>query len=184
MTRRGIHDRPIHPKSFLTTSLNSEVIPIRFSTGSMPLSTGRGSKGCSLSIRGRLPVLTDDLPILLSLCSRSYCCNGGMALSNPGLEEAVTDRISFIRFSGSSLSSTLPDHSTLCRFRNSLLAQNLFERLFEEINRQREERGILVRESNGAILDATIVESSRRPRTVTEELSLPVISYSDDPDAT
>ncbi|MFZ2800356.1 MAG: transposase [Syntrophorhabdus sp.] len=129
-------------------------------------------------------MLTDDLPILLSLCSRSYCCNGGMALSNPGLEEAVTDRISFIRFSGSSLSSTLPDHSTLCRFRNSLLAQNLFERLFEEINRQREERGILVRESNGAILDATIVESSRRPRTVTEELSLPVISYSDDPDAT
>lgn len=129
MTRRGIHDRPIHPKSFLTTSLISEVMPICFSTGSMPLSTGRGSKGCSLSIRGRLPVLTDDLPILLSLCSRSYCCNGGMALSNPGLEEAVTDRISFIRFSGSSLSSTLPDHSTLCRFRNSLLAQNLFERL-------------------------------------------------------
>ena len=63
------------------------------------------------------------------------------------------------------------------------------------INTQLEERGILVRESNGAILDAAIVESSRRPRKVievmaedrkedTEELSSPVIRYFDDPDAT
>lgn len=115
-------------------------------------------------------------------------------LSDPGLEEAVNDRISFIRFSGFSVSSTLPDHSTICRFRNALLEHNLFERLFEEINRQLEERGILVRESRGAILDATIVESSRRPRKVidvmaedrredTEEHPSSVISYSDDPDA-
>lgn len=107
-------------------------------------------------------------------------------LSDPGLEEAVNDRISFIRFSGFSVSSPLPDHSTICRFRNALLERNLFEKLFKEINAQLEERGILVRESNGAILDATIVESSRRPRKVievmaedrkedTEELSSPVI---------
>jgi len=116
-------------------------------------------------------------------------------LSDPGLEEAVKDRISFIRFSGFSMSSALPDHSTICRFRNALLEHNLFERLFEEINRQLEERGILVKESNGAILDATIVESSRRPRKVIEVMAedrqevthkppSPVISYSDDPDAT
>jgi IS5 family transposase len=36
------------------------------------------------------------------------------------LEEAVKDRISFIRFSGLSISSALPDHSTICRFRNAL----------------------------------------------------------------
>ena len=116
-------------------------------------------------------------------------------LSDPGLEEAVNDRISFIRFSGFSVSSPLPDHSTICRFRNALLELNLFEKLFKEINTQLEERGILVRESNGAILDATIVESSRRPRKVIEvmaedrredahESPSPVISYSDDPDAT
>ena len=115
-------------------------------------------------------------------------------LSDPGLEEAVNDRISFIRFSGFSVSSTLPDHSTICRFRNALLELNLFERLFEEINRQLEEQGILVRESKGAIVDATIIESSRRPRKVieimpedrredTEEISS-IITYSDDPDAT
>jgi len=119
-------------------------------------------------------------------------------LSDPGVEEAVNDRISLIRFSGLSICSTLPDHSTICRFRNVLLELNLFETLFEEINRQREEKGILVRESNGAIVDATIIESSRRPRKVievmaedrreeectTEEISSFPITYSDDPDAT
>ncbi len=37
-------------------------------------------------------------------------------LSDPGLEEALNDRISFIRFSGFSLSSPLPDYSSICRF--------------------------------------------------------------------
>ena len=116
-------------------------------------------------------------------------------LSDPGLEEAVNDRISFIRFSGFCLSSTLPDHSTICRFRNALLELNLFEGLFTEIIRQLEEQGILVKESNGAIVDATIIESSRRPRKVievmaedrkeaVEEIPSPGITYSDDHDAT
>ncbi len=74
-------------------------------------------------------------------------------MSDPGLEEAVKDRISFIRFSGFSISGTLPDHSTICRFRNALLEHNLFERLFEEINRQLEERGILaVHQGSGGLL--------------------------------
>jgi transposase, IS5 family len=113
-------------------------------------------------------------------------------LSDPGLEEALNDRISFIIFSGFSFVSPLPDHSTICRFRNALLELNLYERLFDEINRQLESSGILVRA--GAIVDATIVESSRRPRKVTEimpedreeekqQIPPATIIYSDDPDA-
>jgi IS5 family transposase len=45
---------------------------------------------------------------------------------------------------------------------------NVYEKLFGEINRQLESKDILVKQSNGAILDATIVESSRRPRKVIE----------------
>lgn len=114
-------------------------------------------------------------------------------LSDPGLETAVNDRISFIRFSGFSLESPLPDYSTICRFRNTLLELNLYEDLFQEINRQLEVKGILVKESSGAILDAAIIDSSRRPRKVIEAMpedrkeedakDLPVIAYSDDPDA-
>jgi len=82
-------------------------------------------------------------------------------LSDPGMEEALNDRISFIRFSGFSFASPLPDHSTICRFRNNLLDLGIYEKLFEQINRQLESQGMLVKE--GAIVDATIIESSRRP---------------------
>jgi IS5 family transposase len=74
------------------------------------------------------------------------------------LEEAFNERISFIRFSGFSLSNALPDHSTICQFRNALLELNLFERLFTESNKQLEEQRILVKESNGAIADTTALE--------------------------
>ncbi len=113
-------------------------------------------------------------------------------LSDPGLEEALNDRISFIRFSGFSLASSIPDYSTICRFRNTLLELNLYERLFNEINTQLGSKGMLVKE--GAIVDATIIESSRRPRKVTElmpedrmeeesETPASVVTYSDDTDA-
>jgi IS5 family transposase len=114
-------------------------------------------------------------------------------LSDPGLEEALMDRISFIRFSGFSLTSSLPDHSTICRFRNALLELGLYEKLFEEIMKQLESKGLLVRESRGAIVDATIIESSRRPRKVMEIMpedrkeentTPPTVTYSDDADAT
>jgi len=113
-------------------------------------------------------------------------------LSDPGLEEALNDRISFIRFSGFSLASSLPDYSTICRFRNSLLELGLYGKLFEEILRQLEGRGLLVQE--GAIVDATVIESSRRPRKAVEiipedrkekeTVAPPVVSYSNDVDAT
>lgn len=113
-------------------------------------------------------------------------------LSDPGLEEALYDRSSFIFFSGFSLISSLPDHSTICRFRNTLLELNIYEKLLVEINRQLESNGTMVKE--GAIVDATIIESSRRPRKVTEvmpedrreeksEMPASVVTYSDDPDA-
>jgi IS5 family transposase len=69
------------------------------------------------------------LPMFKSLLLQRW-----YGLSDPGLEEALNDRISFIRFSGFSLVSSLPDHSTICRFRNALLELNLYEKLFEEIN--------------------------------------------------
>ena len=114
-------------------------------------------------------------------------------LSDPGLEDALYDRISFIRFSGFSLGSSLPDHSTICRFRNMCRELGIYEKLFGEINRHIESHGLLVKE--GAIVDATIVESSRRPRKVIEVMAEdrseeetdtppPQITYSDDYDTT
>jgi transposase, IS5 family len=117
-------------------------------------------------------------------------------LSDPEMEEALYDKISFIRFVGLSMTSDVPDHSTICRFRNELLRLELYEKLFQEINLQLEEKEILVKK--GAIVDATVIESSRRPRKKIETESIPedrkedqtpataseiTVTYSDDTDA-
>jgi IS5 family transposase len=83
-------------------------------------------------------------------------------LSDPGLEEALRDRISFRLFCGFSLAEGTPDETTLCRFRNDCAAAGVLEAAFAEVNRQFDARGLIVRK--GTLLDATIVAgASRRP---------------------
>jgi transposase, IS5 family len=83
-------------------------------------------------------------------------------LSDPGLEEALGDRLSFRAFVGLGLDEGSPDHSTLSRFRKALREQGLDRRLFEEVERQLGAKGLLVK--RGTLLDATLVEAAvRRP---------------------
>lgn len=83
-------------------------------------------------------------------------------LSDPGLEEALGDRLSFRAFVGLGLDEGQPDHSTLSRFRKALRERGLDGRLFEEVERQLSARGLLVK--RGTLLDATLVEAAvRRP---------------------
>lgn len=85
-------------------------------------------------------------------------------LSDPELEEALSDRLSFRRFVGLSLEDDTPDHSTVCRFRQRLLEKGLLEKLFGELDRQLDRAGVMVK--RGTMLDATLIESqaSARPR--------------------
>lgn len=111
-------------------------------------------------------------------------------LSDPGLEEALYDRISFVRFCGFSMSGERPDETTLCRFRNALLKEGLYQRLFKKLNQQLTAAGLIVQE--GAIVDATLVASQRHPQRALElqpnddeDASGPVarVVYSDDAEA-
>lgn len=79
------------------------------------------------------------------------------ALSDPGLEEALQDRLSFRRFCGFSLEDETPDETTFVRFRQVLAAHDLSVSLFEEINRQLDGHGLVVR--SGTLIDATLVEA-------------------------
>ncbi len=54
---------------------------------------------------------------------------GRAILSDAELEAALLDRLSFKRFVGLGLEDDVPDHTTLCRFRNLLIEQVLLERL-------------------------------------------------------
>ena len=83
-------------------------------------------------------------------------------LSDGEVEEQVNDRLSFSRFVGLGLEDTAPDSTTVCRFRNTLVEAELYDMVLNEINRQLESKGVIVK--RGAIIDASITDTPRRPR--------------------
>jgi len=84
-------------------------------------------------------------------------------LSDPAMEAALSDRLSFLRFAGLSLSDETPDHSTIWRFRQKLIEGGLAEKLFGEVVVQLGRRGFLLK--TGTLVDASLVTSAaRRPR--------------------
>jgi IS5 family transposase len=84
-------------------------------------------------------------------------------LSDSELEYRLGDSLAFGRFAGLSLEDEVPDHTTLCRFRNRLIAARLLETLFAELDRQLEAAGLVLK--TGTLLDATLIETgaARRP---------------------
>jgi transposase, IS5 family len=85
------------------------------------------------------------------------------SLSDPALEESLRVRLDFMVFTGFEFCEDIPDETTICRFRNKLIEKGLDKKLFEEINSQLENLGLKIKNANGAVVDATIVESSARP---------------------
>lgn len=79
-------------------------------------------------------------------------------LSDPGLEEALSDRLSFRRFVGLGLDAGQPDHSVISRFRKQLRERGLDRALFEEVERQLQARGLLLK--SGTLMDATVVSAA------------------------
>ena len=87
-------------------------------------------------------------------------------LSDQETEFALLDRISFSRFTRIALSESVPDHTTICRFRNLLVEKALLEPLLDEVNKQFARQGKLVKK--GVAVDASIVASAARPRKQVE----------------
>ena len=56
----------------------------------------------------------------------------------------------------------MPDHTTICRFRNILIEKDLLRPLLDDVKKQMEQQGKLVKK--GAAVDASIVSSAPRPR--------------------
>lgn len=79
-------------------------------------------------------------------------------LSDPGLEEALSDRLSFRRFVGLSVMDGTPDHVTVWRFREALSEQGLAQAVFGEIERQLMGHGLSVRQ--GTLIDASLMRAA------------------------
>ena len=75
---------------------------------------------------------------------KAFCGSSGTAVG-PGAEEALSDRLSFRWFVGLALADPVPDDSTLSRFRAELVRRNLSEPLLAELNRQLDQRGLMVK---------------------------------------
>lgn len=96
-------------------------------------------------------------PLVLML--KLYCLQQWYNLSDPGIEDAVYDRISFQRFLGiGEPGDCVPDETTILNFRHLLEEHKLPKKLFAEINRHLQEKGLLMQ--SGTIVDATLIAAS------------------------
>jgi IS5 family transposase len=82
-------------------------------------------------------------------------------LSDPGLEAALLDRVSFRRFCGWGLSDATPDETTLCRFRQAASEAGVLERAFAAVNAQLEAKQLILK--RGTLMDATLVAARHNP---------------------
>lgn len=102
------------------------------------------------------PVGRPSYPVLLLF--KSLLLQAWHSLSDYVLEATLDDRLSFRRFAGLSASEKAPDHSVFSRFRDQLIQQNLHKRLFDELNRQLEQKGLVIKK--GTLVDATVIEAA------------------------
>jgi IS5 family transposase len=102
---------------------------------------------------------TGRKPTDVELLLRLHCLQLWYNLSDPALEDAVHDRLSFQRFLRlDPLTQKVPDETTVLHFRHLLEKHHLTEAIFARVREQLEQRGLLVK--SGTIVDATILAAS------------------------
>ncbi len=95
-------------------------------------------------------------PIGVARMLRMYFLQQWYALADEALEDALYDSQSLRDFVGVDLSrESVPDATTLLKFRHLLQTNDLTQALFAEINVHLSEKGLLMRA--GTIVDATII---------------------------
>jgi IS5 family transposase len=97
-------------------------------------------------------------PIGLERMLRIYFLQQWYGLSDEALEDALYDSMAMREFAGIDLAvETVPDATTLLKFRRMLVKHELTRKLFDEIGIMLCERGLMMKE--GTIVDATIIEA-------------------------
>ena len=95
-------------------------------------------------------------PLNLETMLRIYFLQHWFDLSDPAAEDAIYDSESMRRFVGVELGEdSIPDESTILRFRHLLEEHGLTQAMFDEIGLLLQEKGLLLKQ--GTIVDATII---------------------------
>lgn len=83
-------------------------------------------------------------------------------LSDPRLEEEIADRRSFQIFLGLNSGDSIPDETTICRYRETFSIKELDVLLFKEFYKQLKAKGLVIEQ--GTLIDATIKPSYTNPK--------------------
>lgn len=106
-------------------------------------------------------------PLGLEKMLRIYFLQQWFNLSDPQAEDAIYDSESMRRFAGVELGEdTVPDETTILRFRHLLEQHGLTEAIFSEIGGLLEEKRLLLR--SGTIVDATIIAAPSSTKNATK----------------
>jgi len=116
-------------------------------------------------------------------------------LSDRQTEDNIRYNFLYKWFCKFSFNADVPDHVTICRWRERFIQHDVFEKIFDDFYLQLQEQGYAIKK--GTVIDATIVKSAARPRKKTTidvdksteketETSILTVSVetSKDPDAT
>jgi IS5 family transposase len=125
-----------------------------------------GFDGALAGLREEGPGRPGYRPLLLF---KALLLQAWYGLSDAELEFRLGDSLAFGRFVGLGLEDEVPDHTTLCRFRNRLVGARLLEKLFDELDRQLEAAGLVLKQ--GTMLDATLIETGAAAKPPKGELS-------------
>ncbi len=89
---------------------------------------------------------------------RMYLLQNWFNLSAPATEDAIYDSYAMRKFIGIDfMTESVPDETTLCKFRHLLEAHELNKRFFEEIKQIMDKSGLIMKD--GTIVDATIIDA-------------------------
>lgn len=102
-------------------------------------------------------------------------------LSDPMTEELIHDRISFRKFLDIKDEDTIPDETTICKFRNALIRENLFESIFNLVRSTMMSKNLILNE--GTLVDATLIHASE-PKRKRDENGKVISNEASDSDAT
>lgn len=110
--------------------------------------------------KGKAPVGRKAYPAILLL--KMSLLQTWYNLSDYAIEEQLSDSLSFMHFCGLHPHDNVPDNSVLSRFRTTLSKAGAWDELLVKINEQLVKQKIMLQE--GAIIDASITPTSRKPK--------------------
>lgn len=104
--------------------------------------------------------------IALETMLRTHILQHLFNYSDPAMEEALYEVPLYCRFVGIDLAvDTIPDETTICKFRHLLERHQLADIFLQEINTELTQRGLLLKK--GTVVDATLITAP--PSTKNQE---------------